>query len=182
MLSYLSHTNLVDFFLPSLNYISRERVDPLISLLGVEHSFLLISCQILILALGSLWLIKELSVEVPSKIEAISFLVIALIFFLGTDSFYLKIHWLPYLLASGIRLTKSKSLVIALGYSLFGFLWILSAGSLAFFGLILVWLSCMYLSNLTDKKVELGLFHISNIILLLLSFLPRRCSPSGWSS
>ena len=164
----------IEIYYPYLNYLAKEPVDPFIELFLSQLSqgnYLL--GQVIILFLGLFYLY---SFSVTSKkvvLQGVVLTLIAILFVSGGDSFYLRLHWFPFLLASLIYF-RAKASVVSLITVLFScFAWVCSAGSIGPFGALLA-LCVSSIVQEVRENTKRSFFLILGIFLTLTSvaYLP----------
>lgn len=139
MLSILSpYTKNIHYL--GLNHVSQERLDPLIhhflSLLGLAESQLAyVGAELLLLASGVsvLFAVRRSSAGILVGL----WLTIAMVSVMGLEPFYLKIHWLPWLIAAYTLHLLSGSLATTVLVTLVTALWVVSSGTLACTGIVI---------------------------------------------
>lgn len=132
----------IDIYFPTLNFVSRMRLDPVGHLLSqllppqsVQGAY--IAWQFFVLFLGMYFLLANKGVSLKNSVCA-SFLVpVSILACLGFHPFFLSMHWFPLFLASLLSLEKKLSSMVLLICILSAVLWIISSASLGVFGGVL---------------------------------------------
>lgn len=169
----------LDVNYPDLNFVSREYLDLLIvKFLEVfsprlrQSSYVL--CELAILTFGLLGLNCFWGARKLPGLFGACFVASSLVFVMGLDPFYLKFHWLPFLLVFYLKFHKERSLLSLLFASLVSLLWIFSAGALSPFGILLAVIVC-HLSvhcgsdGKTAERMESGSIFLGKAFALLSS-------------
>lgn len=123
---------MLDIYYEKYHFVSRERLDPLLGLL-TESTLV---PQLVVLTLGCFFLLKLLGQKLLPAFTASIALTLSLVFVVGLDSYFLKIHWLPFLVVSALLFERRRGLLEFVLFLISTALWIVSAGSLASFGLL----------------------------------------------
>lgn len=182
-------------FYPELNFVARERLDPLIfflaEYLGISQSVWLFTIgQLVILFLGMVVLLNLFTRARFAQICGGLFSVVLVILFVGFDPHLLRVHWFPMLLAGLLQLGRTRRWFGVFPVTIILLMWILSSGSLAVFGILLaagisLWLAPIYspVATIVEERNQapLILATIAGCLcgLLLIPEYPMPLYPSG---
>jgi len=166
----------VDIYYPALNFVSKERVDPvlaaLLALFGQGADSLLYPyLQLSLIFISCILLFKLLRAELPRVILLSLCFVASLVFLFGFERYLLRIHWYPLLLVGALCCASLNARNLPLGLLLLLITistWILSAGSLSVFGLFIAILFYARFSN----KVTTNCPSVLPVLVLGFSIIP----------
>ena len=147
--------------LPGLNLFSLEHKDPLLTLLLLPFSTeaqisLYILGQLLILFAGLFLLAQRGEKHRASSLAFAVGALVSLLYFGELNPLWLKLHYLPLLLHALIGSSESPTLRNLLLAGLFSLLFLISAGNLSVFGILLAFLAVAGLRGaLAEWRVQL---------------------------
>jgi len=162
-----------DFVLSHLNFVSSERVDPLLKYLsGFFSDYNSLICylllQLICAGIGAFLLFSQFCNDKRSSLYKTIIFLIATISVLAIHPVALRLHWFPILQLAFLLSFKKKLLgYIILLPSLF--IWIISAGSLSIFGLLLAVFFSFFIVSSFEKDIQwqsLFIFLITSLSLV----------------
>jgi len=166
---------LVDQFIGELNFVSRERLDPLLYLVtGQQILPSSVGYQIgqgLVFLFGLIFL-SQLSSSGPGKVHRFLAAVSVFCFIIavfGIGFFESHVQWFPWLLLAAICFVKKNSILTGFIFISTGLIWSFTAGPIAVFGLLVTLIAGLFI-----REDSSGWFLISSGALLLfgMAFMP----------